>query len=209
MRFQVGQGFGKSSGRFLRCFAELEFSDSNNDLLVENLKRVRKRHRGTVPTMAAAVQAMVAEEAETSPLTAAATQLLLDRLHTSWVAAHLLVSVHQAVHSRDPRWMERTVSAGCDVIKIVQDAFERAAFLCEREYQECPELELTGRDVAAAEKGEDVGEILISHVPAHLHHIFFEIFKNAMRATVEYTRLQDAVQELPPVRVLGKTENIF
>lgn len=187
----------------------MEFSDSNNDLLVENLKRVRKRHRGTVPTMAAAVQAMVAEEAETSPLTAAATQLLLDRLHTSWVAAHLLVSVHQAVHSRDPRWMERTVSAGCDVIKIVQDAFERAAFLCEREYQECPELELTGRDVAAAEKGEDVGEILISHVPAHLHHIFFEIFKNAMRATVEYTRLQDAVQELPPVRVLGKTENIF
>ena len=54
-----------------------------------------------------------------------------------------------------------------------------------------------------------MGEILISHVPAHLHHIFFEIFKNAMRATVEYTRLQDAVQELPPVRVLGKTENIF
>ena len=44
-------------------------------------------------------------------------------------------------------------------------------------------------------------------MPNHLHHIFFEIFKNAMRATVEESR-RKGLSDMPPVRCLvSKSED--
>ena len=41
----------------------------------------------------------------------------------------------------------------------------------------------------------------ISYLPNHLHHILFEIFKNAMRATVENSR-KKMLAKMPPVKCL-------
>ncbi|TMS15661.1 [Pyruvate dehydrogenase (acetyl-transferring)] kinase isozyme 2, mitochondrial [Larimichthys crocea] len=41
--------------------------------------------------------------------------------------------------------------------------------------------------------------IHISYIPSHLYHILFELFKNAMRATIE---THEASRTLPPIKVM-------
>lgn len=67
--------------------------------------------------------------------------------------------------------------------------------LCEREYGAAPEVEIIGAPQPTA------------FVPAHLHHILFELLKNSMRAVVEAhgsnvdgTRKDES--ELPAVQVV-------
>ncbi|CAF4193746.1 unnamed protein product, partial [Rotaria magnacalcarata] len=43
--------------------------------------------------------------------------------------------------------------------------------------------------------------ISIAYVPSHLYHVMFELFKNAMRATVEYAESQKSSNKLPPITV--------
>ena len=150
--------------------------------------------------MAGAVQSMVAS-GHGDIMTGFSVQYILDRLYTNRISIHLLISMYQAVHKRDPALIARTVNSECDVMQVAREAFEDAAFMCEREYQEHPELEIIGRDTT--DKGASVDKVCISYVPAHLHHIFFEVSKNGMKATAETVRKRAAVEELPPIKSLG------
>ena len=71
--------------------------------------------------------------------------------------------MYQAVHRQD---LALIVNNDCDGMQVARDAFEDAAFMCEREYQEHPELEIIGRDTT--DKGASVNKVCISYVPAHL-----------------------------------------
>ena len=181
--------------------SDLPFTQDNNKAFVESLALIRRRHIDTVPSMAAAVQSMEQSDGHGDTMTRVSIQYILDRLYTNRISIHLLISMYQAVFKQDEKLIERTVSRECDIMTIAQDAFDDAAFMCEREYQEHPELEISGRDTTV--KGVNVDEVVISYVPAHLHHIFFEVFKNAMKATVEFTRSRDSVEELPRIKCLG------
>ncbi|CAG09959.1 unnamed protein product, partial [Tetraodon nigroviridis] len=63
---------------------------------------------------------------------------------------------------------------------FLADAFENARNLCDRYYMNSPELVLEEFNVE--EKGKPV---TVVYVPSHLYHMVFELFKNAMRATME------------------------
>lgn len=69
----------------------------------------------------------------------------------------------------------------CDPAAVVLDAYENARFLCDQYYLASPELKLTQYN--AVDKD---APIRIVYVPAHLYHMLFELFKNAMRAVMEH-----------------------
>ncbi|XP_020355636.1 pyruvate dehydrogenase (acetyl-transferring) kinase isozyme 4, mitochondrial-like isoform X2 [Oncorhynchus kisutch] len=72
-------------------------------------------------------------------------------------------------------------------------AFDSSKMLCEQYYLTSPEIDLTQVNA----KGPDQ-PLRIVYVPSHLYHMLFELFKNAMRATVE---THEMALHLPPVKV--------
>ncbi|XP_044539436.1 pyruvate dehydrogenase (acetyl-transferring) kinase isozyme 4, mitochondrial-like, partial [Gracilinanus agilis] len=94
-----------------------------------------------------------------------------------------------------------SIDPHCDVVAVVQDAYESARMLCDQYYLVSPELKLTQVN------GKGPGQpIHIVYVPSHLHHMLFELFKNAMRATVEHQESQPSLTPIDVTVVLGKED---
>jgi len=180
-------------------FSAASFSEETNLLLIEGLQTIRLRHLDTVPHMAAAIQAMQADQA--GAMTCDNIQYVLDRLYTNRISLHLLISLYRAVASGEPGLAVATINPACDVLEVARNAWEDAQLLCEREYGETPELEVTGLD-STRPGNQYVDSVTLPAAPHHIHHIFFEIFKNAMRATVEQWSAAGRGTALPPVRCL-------
>jgi len=73
---------------------------------------------------------------------------------------------------------------------IVQNNYDIAKQLCERDYMDSPKLVLSNpRNVKS------------SYVPSHLNYIFFEIIKNAMKATMERYEKDEDVTSIPNINV--------
>lgn len=70
---------------------------------------------------------------------------------------------------------------------IIQRAWLHAQDVCRLHYGDAPHLTIDGHEDAT-----------FSFIPVHLEYIMIELFKNSMRATVEFHRDSD---KLPPVRV--------
>ena len=81
----------------------------------------------------------------------------------------------------------------CDPAAVVLDAYENARFLCDQYYLASPELKLVQQNDI-----DKTSQIRIVYVPSHLYHMLFEIFKNSMRAVMEYH--QDSYN-VPPIEV--------
>ena len=75
----------------------------------------------------------------------------------------------------------------CNVCNLVRSAFEEAAILCEKTYTVSPELHLKiHNSVDKARRGKEFSSpIFITYPPRQIQFILVELFKNAMRATVE------------------------
>lgn len=87
------------------------------------------------------------------------------------------------------------IDPSCRVTAVLNDAFENAKFLCDQYYMTSPDVEIVENSVL------DPGSpISVVYVPAHLYHMLFELFKNAMRAVVEHHGEQ--TDNLPPIKVL-------
>ncbi|XP_045431704.1 pyruvate dehydrogenase (acetyl-transferring) kinase isozyme 1, mitochondrial isoform X7 [Pipistrellus kuhlii] len=74
-----------------------------------------------------------------------------------------------------------SINPNCNVVEVIQDGYESARRLCDLYYINSPELEL--EELNAKSPGQP---IQVVYVPSHLYHMVFELFKNAMRATMEY-----------------------
>uniref|UniRef100_A0AAY4CWT9 Protein-serine/threonine kinase n=1 Tax=Denticeps clupeoides TaxID=299321 RepID=A0AAY4CWT9_9TELE len=82
----------------------------------------------------------------------------------------------------------------CDVVQVVRDAYESAKMLCEQYYLTSPSLDLKELNLKSRTQ-----PIHLVYVPSHLYHMLFELFKNAMRATIENHKDSS---DLPPIEVL-------
>uniref|UniRef100_A0A8C9W7K1 Protein-serine/threonine kinase n=1 Tax=Scleropages formosus TaxID=113540 RepID=A0A8C9W7K1_SCLFO len=142
--------------------------------------RIRNRHNDVIPTMAQGV-VEYKETYGTDPVTSQNLQYFLDRFYMSRISIRMLLNQHIR---NDPADL---------LLTPLSDAYHNARKLCDVYYKNSPELQL--EEFSVKERGK---AITVVYVPSHLYHMLFELFKNAMRATMELHL--DAV-EPPPVHV--------
>ncbi|XP_028267094.1 pyruvate dehydrogenase (acetyl-transferring) kinase isozyme 2, mitochondrial-like isoform X2 [Parambassis ranga] len=182
----------------------LEFLDKNPDdqrvleTFVEVLEAVRNRHNEVVPTMAQGVIEYKDAFGQHDPVTDHNIQYFLDRFYTSRISIRMLINQHTLVFNGNSNPAHPNsigcIDSMCDVTEVARDAYESARLLCEQYYLGAPELEL--RQMNANNVREP---IQISYIPSHLYHMLFELFKNAMRATIE---VHEGNRTLPPIKVM-------
>ncbi|KTG36992.1 hypothetical protein cypCar_00009899 [Cyprinus carpio] len=198
----------KTSFTFLRQELPVRLANimKEIDLLPDNLLRTPSvrlvqswnRHNDVVPTMAQGV-VEYKETYGTDPITSQNIQYFLDRFYMSRISIRMLLNQHTLLFGgriRDnpahPKQIG-SIDPNCCVTDVVKDAYENACNLCHRYYMNSPELILEEFNVKGPDK-----PIAVVYVPSHLYHMVFELFKNAMRATME---LHEDAMEYPPVHV--------
>ncbi|XP_037320338.2 pyruvate dehydrogenase (acetyl-transferring) kinase isozyme 2, mitochondrial [Pungitius pungitius] len=180
----------------------LEFLDKNPDdkvlgEFVEALVTIRNRHNDVVPTMAQGI----IEYKEAFPqdqVTNQNIQYFLDRLYMSRISIRMLINQHTLVFDGTLNPVHPntigSIDPHCEVGDVVRDAFHSAKTLCDQYYLRSPDLVL--QEMCRTKKNLPIS---IVYVPSHLYHMLFELFKNAMRATIE---THDHSSTLPPVEVM-------
>ncbi|KAK3543744.1 hypothetical protein QTP70_027155 [Hemibagrus guttatus] len=160
--------------------------------------KILNRHNDVVPTMAQGV-VEYKEAYGTDPVTSQNMQYFLDRFYMSRISIRMLLSQHTLlfggkvqVNPAHPKQIG-SIDPFCRVTDVIKDAYENARGLCDRYYMNSPELKLEEFNGKEPSK-----PITVVYVPSHLYHMVFELFKNAMRATME---LYGDVMEYPPVHV--------
>ncbi|XP_075888331.1 pyruvate dehydrogenase (acetyl-transferring) kinase isozyme 2, mitochondrial-like [Nelusetta ayraudi] len=182
----------------------LEFLDKRPDdhtvleTFVEVLENIRNRHNEVVPTMAQGVIEYKDAFGQQDALTDHNIQYFLDRFYTSRISIRMLINQHTLVFSGNINPAHPNtigcIDSVCDVTEVARDAYECAKMLCEQYYLGAPELELRETNTNNARE-----PIYISYIPSHLYHMLFELFKNAMRATIE---THESSRTLPPIKVM-------
>uniref|UniRef100_A0A8C5CL20 Protein-serine/threonine kinase n=1 Tax=Gadus morhua TaxID=8049 RepID=A0A8C5CL20_GADMO len=160
----------------------LEFLDTNPDdhrtlgNFADALVMIRNRHNNVVPTMAQGVLEYK-ETFSQDPVTNQNIQYFLDRFYMSRISIRMLINHSMLTH-----------------LFLYPDAYQSAKMLCERYYLISPDLFL--QEVNSNKKNQSVH---MEYVPSHLYHMLFELFKNAMRATIEHN---EGKTSLPPINVM-------
>ncbi|XP_073189994.1 pyruvate dehydrogenase kinase, isozyme 4 isoform X2 [Lepidochelys kempii] len=151
---------------------------------IDTLVIVRNRHHDVVPIMAQGV-IEYQDAFRVEPVTNQNIQYFLDRFYMNRISIRMLINQHTLIfddntNSGHPQHVG-SIDPCCDVVGVVNDAFETSRRLCDQYYLASPELSLI--EVNGRVPGQPIHVV---YVPSHLFHILFELFKNAMRATVEH-----------------------
>ncbi|XP_062859147.1 pyruvate dehydrogenase (acetyl-transferring) kinase isozyme 2, mitochondrial [Trichomycterus rosablanca] len=164
---------------------------------VEALVNIRNRHNDVVPTMAQGV-IEYKEVFGQDPLTNQNIQYFLDRFYMSRISIRMLINQHTLIFDGTTNPVHPNtigcIDPHCKVADVVKDAFESAKMLCDQYYLSSPDLVLQELNINISNE-----PISIVYVPSHLYHILFELFKNAMRATIEN---HNESASLPPIEVM-------
>ncbi|XP_036428682.1 pyruvate dehydrogenase (acetyl-transferring) kinase isozyme 2, mitochondrial [Colossoma macropomum] len=164
---------------------------------VETLVNIRNRHNDVVPTMAQGV-IEYKEAFGQDPLTNQNIQYFLDRFYMSRISIRMLINQHTLVFDGATNPLHPntigSIDPHCHVTEVVKDAFESAKMLCDQYYLSSPDLLLQELNINHRNQ-----PISIVYVPSHLYHMLFELFKNAMRATIEN---HNEGANLPPIEVM-------
>uniref|UniRef100_A0A8B9KZP3 Protein-serine/threonine kinase n=1 Tax=Astyanax mexicanus TaxID=7994 RepID=A0A8B9KZP3_ASTMX len=164
---------------------------------VETLVNIRNRHNDVVPTMAQGV-IEYKEVFGQDPLTNQNIQYFLDRFYMSRISIRMLINQHTLVFDGATNPVHPntigSIDPHCQVTEVVKDAYESAKMLCDQYYLSSPDLLLQELNINNRNQ-----PISIVYVPSHLYHMLFELFKNAMRATIEN---HGEGSNLPPIEVM-------
>ena len=194
-------------GWYLQSFQEiLQFEkESGHDpqtleKFIESLDTIRNRHSKVVEVMAQGVLEMKERFGEDNVTLEHRTQYFLDRFYMSRISIRMLIHQHCLLFAANipPEGHGRHVGSidpSTDILSVAKDAYENARFLCDQYYMTSPDCEFN----CANPFGPEDGRITMTYVPSHLYHMLFELFKNALRAVVEFH--QDRA-ELPELKVL-------
>ncbi|XP_050297439.1 pyruvate dehydrogenase (acetyl-transferring) kinase, mitochondrial isoform X2 [Anthonomus grandis grandis] len=191
---------------YIRSFQEiLEFEkkDPNPETLeifCSELVKIRNRHSDVVETMAQGVLELK-ESHDVDTHTEHSIQYFLDRFYMSRISIRMLINQHtlifggQLENAPGPNRSKYIgcIDTQCDVVSVIRDAFENARFLCDQYYLASPDLIIN-----EAKNNDEEDFTNIVYVPSHLYHMLFELFKNSMRAVMEY---HNSSNEFPPITV--------
>ncbi|XP_020026966.1 pyruvate dehydrogenase kinase, isozyme 2 isoform X2 [Castor canadensis] len=163
----------------------------------EALVTIRNRHNDVVPTMAQGVLEYKDTYGD-DPVSNQNIQYFLDRFYLSRISIRMLINQHTLIFdgSTNPAHPKHigSIDPNCNVSDVVKDAYDMAKLLCDKYYMASPELEI--QEVNAANSTQSIHMV---YVPSHLYHMLFELFKNAMRATVES---HESSLTLPPIKIM-------
>lgn len=198
------------SVRLVESWYEQSFQDiikfeklsSNDNNVMQDftsvLDQVRNRHIKVVETMAQGVIEMKESVHHENLNLENQIQYFLDRFYMSRISIRMLINQHTLIFgsnlSNHPRHIG-CIDPYCDVLDIAQDAYENARFLCDQYYMNSPDVIFQCKNPY-----EGIPKVTVTYVPSHLYHMLFEIFKNALRAVVEYHG-EDA-EQLPKIQVM-------
>ncbi|NWH74723.1 PDK2 kinase, partial [Piaya cayana] len=161
------------------------------------LVTIRNRHNDVVPTMAQGV-IEYKEAYGDDPVSNQNIQYFLDRFYLSRISIRMLINQHTLLFdgSTNPAHPKHigSIDPHCNVSNVVRDAYNMAKLLCDKYYMSSPDLEIEEVNASNAQQ-----PISIVYVPSHLYHMLFELFKNAMRATVES---HENSPRLPAIKVM-------
>lgn len=183
--------------------------EKDYEKFTETLKTVVSRHEQTVETMAHALieYRLEAGHAKTEELDRQLTRFL-DRFFMSRIGIRLLINQHITLfagyNNRLKPHLLGTFDKQTNIREVIDQAYDSAASLCERNYMAAPDKTITVANNTSL-AGESAMEIC--YVPSHLHYICHELFKNAQRATMENSEKLDIEPE--PIDILigiGPTE---
>uniref|UniRef100_A0AAV2K1K7 Protein-serine/threonine kinase n=1 Tax=Knipowitschia caucasica TaxID=637954 RepID=A0AAV2K1K7_KNICA len=177
---------------YMQSFQEiLEFKERNADDektifdFTDAVIQIRNRHNDVIPTMAQGV-VEYKDSYGMDPIVSQNVQYFLDRFYMSRISIRMLLNQHTLlfggkvkVNPAHPKQIG-SIDPHCRVSDVIRDAFENARNLCDRYYMNSPELILEEYNSKEIDK-----PITVVYVPSHLYHMVFELFKNAMRATME------------------------
>ncbi|KAJ7996712.1 hypothetical protein DPEC_G00239860 [Dallia pectoralis] len=174
---------------------------------LESLVSIRNRHNDVVPTMAQGVTEYK-QKFGFDPFISSNVQYFLNRFYTNRISFRMLINQHTLLFG-DERTTSHpkhigSIDPACNVPEVVKDAYETAKMLCEQYYMVAPELNIEEYNSKEPSKA-----IQVVYVPSHLFQILVELFKNSMRATVEFHIHKNSSAELPPVKAmvtLGKED---
>ncbi|CAG0891229.1 unnamed protein product [Darwinula stevensoni] len=175
---------------YIRSFQEvLDFDTLDPDRpgvlpkFCEALATIRNRHTDVVQTMAQGVVELK-ESHIVDTQTENSIQYFLDRFYMSRISIRMLINQHSLLFGKELNGNRRhigSIDPSCNVLSVLKDAFENARFLCEQYYLGSPDVVVTEHNAVNPGRA-----IEVVYVPSHLYHILFELFKNAMRAVVEF-----------------------
>ncbi|XP_066601171.1 pyruvate dehydrogenase (acetyl-transferring) kinase, mitochondrial isoform X1 [Prorops nasuta] len=177
-------------------FEKAEVCETTLDKFCQALIKIRNRHTDVVQTMAQGVLELK-ESHDVDAQTEYSIQYFLDRFFMSRISIRMLINQHTLLFGGVLNGHSRHVGGidpSCDVVSVVKDAYENARFLCDQYYLASPEL-----IVKLHNELENNNEVRIVYVPSHLYHMLFELFKNSMRAVMEYHGSE--TDNYPPVEV--------
>lgn len=193
---------------YMRSFQEiLEFErrDPNPATLehfCNELVKIRNRHSDVVETMAKGVLELK-ESHDVDSHTEHSIQYFLDRFYMSRISIRMLINQHtlifggQLENAPGPNRSKYIgcIDTQCDVVSVIKDAYENARFLCDQYYLASPDLIINEAQHNDLEKEQYINMV---YVPSHLYHMLFELFKNSMRAVMEY---HNSSNEFPPISI--------
>jgi len=184
----------------------LQFENSSNtpeahQEFNEVITNIRLRHQDTVPRMADALHNLRDAgnlHVNSKDRLNQAIQYFLDRLYMSRISVQMLIAHHKALFCPEESrkvtdGFRGTIDPACDPAAVAQEAFENAAFLCDQIYMDAPKINLKCTNLTDKSNPDKIDFV---YIPSHLYHMFFEVFKNSMRATMEFHEEADTVPEI-------------
>uniref|UniRef100_A0A0R3S542 Protein-serine/threonine kinase n=1 Tax=Elaeophora elaphi TaxID=1147741 RepID=A0A0R3S542_9BILA len=178
-------------------FENVEPTDENIGSFNEKLEKVMLRHENTIEEMSESI-IQLREKYGVNIASDNKIQYLLDRFYFNTISIQILQHQHLIVFGTllpaSPRHIG-CIDPACDVATVIVDAYDGARFICDGCYCDTPKLEFNSYNSIAPGY-----PIAIAAIPSHLYHIMFELFKNAMRATIDR---YGEFEKLPPIQVLA------
>ncbi|KAB0804121.1 hypothetical protein PPYR_01091 [Photinus pyralis] len=179
-----------------------EVSPRNLRHFCDSIVKIRNRHSDVVETMAQGVIELK-ESHDVDQQTEHSIQYFLDRFYMSRISIRMLINQHTLLFGGQ---LERApgptqskyigcIDPHCNLVSVIKDAYENARFLCDQYYLDSPELVIEQHEINELKPESD---IRIVYVPSHLYHMLFELFKNSMRAVMEYHGQE---QQYPPIHL--------